>query len=300
MSGADQRALNTLISATVTNEKTFNSAMDTIPLNNYSGSSFPTDTTAANYDLIKSVDVVQQSDQLNFSILSNTDSAGAIVKASIKSGQLDLLPVSQGTATIVIQAKDKAGNTANVTYNVKVGPVIVTNPGSQTNLDTDVMDLPITAESTTGQTLTYSATGLPTGLTINSTSGHITGTIAVGAHTASPYNVMVTATDGTGHQGTATFKWTVNPVITVQQTLSQTNKVGDMVSLQVTATDAKSLTLTYSAQNLPAGLTIDSAKGLISGQIATGANSSIPYNVVVTVSDGTSSTADPFAWTVGT
>ena len=54
------RFFNTLSSATVTDEHTFNSAFNTIPLNNYTGKNFPTDTTAANYDLIKNVTVDQQ------------------------------------------------------------------------------------------------------------------------------------------------------------------------------------------------------------------------------------------------
>ncbi|MDH6136804.1 hypothetical protein P3T37_006235, partial [Kitasatospora sp. MAA4] len=60
-------------------------------------------------------------------------------------------------------------------------------------------------DSASGQTLTYSATGLPTGLSISS-SGLITGT----ASTAGTYNVSVKATDTTGANGSASFTWTVS------------------------------------------------------------------------------------------
>ena len=56
------------------------------------------------------------------------------------------------------------------------------------------------------------------------------------------------------------------------------------VSLQVSAIDAEGDGLTYVATGLPAGLSIN-ATGLISGDIATGADTSSPYTVLVTVTD---------------
>jgi hypothetical protein len=53
---------------------------------------------------------------------------------------------------------------------------------------------------------TWSATGLPAGLSINSSTGQITGTPS----TAGTSSVTVTATGG--GSGSATFTWTVNPV----------------------------------------------------------------------------------------
>ena len=50
----------------------------------------------------------------------------------------------------------------------------------------------------------------------------------------------------------------------------QTSKEGQVVSLQVTASETGA-TLTYSADGLPAGLSINSSTGLISGTISTGA-----------------------------
>ena len=84
----------------------------------------------------------------------------------------------------------------------------VTNPGSKTATVGTAVSLQITAtDSASGQTLTYSATGLPAGLSI-SASGLITGTPT----TAGPYSVTVTARDTTGASGSATFTWTVSSV----------------------------------------------------------------------------------------
>jgi len=86
--------------------------------------------------------------------------------------------------------------------------VTVVNPGTQTSTVGTPVSLQISASSSgTGQTLTYSATGLPAGLSINASSGLISGTPS----TAQTATTTVTARDTTGATGTATFTWTVNP-----------------------------------------------------------------------------------------
>jgi hypothetical protein len=85
--------------------------------------------------------------------------------------------------------------------------VTVTNPGNQTGTVGTAVSLQIKAtDSASGQTLTYSATGLPAGLSINSSTGLISGTPT----TAATYSVTVTAKDTTGATGSASFAWTVN------------------------------------------------------------------------------------------
>ena len=86
-------------------------------------------------------------------------------------------------------------------------PPVVTNPGDQTNIEGDAANLQIQATDPDGNPLTYSATGLPQGLSINPNTGLVTGTI--GGPANSPYSVQVTADDGQA-QGSASFTWTVN------------------------------------------------------------------------------------------
>ncbi|AGS69859.1 putative Ig domain-containing protein [Streptomyces collinus] len=83
--------------------------------------------------------------------------------------------------------------------------VTVTNPGSQSTTTGGSVSLQIKASDSAGAALTYSASGLPTGLSVNSTSGLISGT----ASTAGTYQVTVTATDSTGASGATSFTWTV-------------------------------------------------------------------------------------------
>ncbi len=84
--------------------------------------------------------------------------------------------------------------------------VTVTNPGARSATVGTAFSLQVSAtDSASGQTLTYSASGLPAGLSISS-SGLISGTPT----TAGSYAVTVTATDGTGAAGSASFTLTVS------------------------------------------------------------------------------------------
>ncbi|MET9903381.1 M4 family metallopeptidase [Streptomyces sp. NPDC006446] len=84
--------------------------------------------------------------------------------------------------------------------------VTVTNPGSQSSTVGTAVSLQISAGSTNTGSLTYAASGLPTGLSISGSTGAITGTPT----TAGTYSTTVTVTDSTGATGTASFTWTVS------------------------------------------------------------------------------------------
>ncbi|MGA8680172.1 MAG: protease pro-enzyme activation domain-containing protein [Acidimicrobiales bacterium] len=85
--------------------------------------------------------------------------------------------------------------------------VTVTSPGNQTTTVGTAVSLQMSAsDSASGQSFTWSATGLPVGLSINSSSGLISGTPT----TAGTSSVTVTAQDTTGASGSASFTWTVN------------------------------------------------------------------------------------------
>jgi hypothetical protein len=88
--------------------------------------------------------------------------------------------------------------------------VAVTNPGGQTSdAASAITPLPIFATDTDpGQVITYTATGLPPGLSIDSATGVITGTPTT--DTGSPFTVTVTATDTSGASGSTTFTWFIN------------------------------------------------------------------------------------------
>ncbi|GAA2729319.1 hypothetical protein GCM10010360_07680 [Streptomyces nogalater] len=86
------------------------------------------------------------------------------------------------------------------------GGVTVTNPGSQSATVGTAVSLQVQASSTSSGSLAYSASGLPTGLTISASTGVISGTPT----TAGTYSTTVTVKDSTGATGTTTFTWTVS------------------------------------------------------------------------------------------
>ncbi|MCW2946337.1 MAG: Thermolysin, partial [Actinoallomurus sp.] len=88
------------------------------------------------------------------------------------------------------------------------GAPTVTSPGNQTSTVGTAASLQIHATDPNGQTLSYSATGLPAGLSINASSGLISGTPT----TAGTSSVTVTAKNTSNLTGSTTFTWTVNPV----------------------------------------------------------------------------------------
>jgi O-glycosyl hydrolase len=151
------------------------------------------------------------SDTVNFSLSGTGTPNGATVTPYLTNSSSDIAAqpttsVSGGAFTATLPARSL------VTYDIGTtgttgNTVTVTNPGSQTSTVGTAASLQIAAsDSASGQTLTYSASGLPAGLSINSSTGLISGTPT----TAGTSSVTVTATDTTGASGSATFTWTVN------------------------------------------------------------------------------------------
>jgi hypothetical protein len=77
----------------------------------------------------------------------------------------------------------------------------VTNPGNQSGTVGTAQSVQIRATDSGGAALTYSATGLPAGLSVNSSTGLISGTPTASGSSS----VTVTARDSTGASGTTTF-----------------------------------------------------------------------------------------------
>src|SRR5579863_6058818 len=150
-----------------------------------------------------------------------TDSSGAEngdkcdwITPGTSGGSFDL---SLTTGTFAVQttwANDGSGGSGAcegshaIVTNPGGNTVTVSNPGNQTGTVGTSVSLQMSAtDSQSGQTFTWSASGLPAGLSINSSSGLISGTRT----TAGSNNVTVTATDTTGAHGSASFTWTINP-----------------------------------------------------------------------------------------
>jgi Zn-dependent metalloprotease len=132
---------------------------------------------------------------------SSTNYAGA------RTAALNAAAALYGTSSAQYAGVGNAFAGINVGSHITVPStgVTVTNPGSQSTTVGTAVSLQVSASSTNSGSLTYAATGLPTGLSISST-GLISGTPT----TAGSYSTTVTVTDSTGATGTAAFTWTVS------------------------------------------------------------------------------------------
>ncbi len=183
-------------------------------------------------------------------------------------------------------------------------PVITVNPATLPN---GVVGTPysqtVSAVGGTGPyTFTVSSGALPNGLTLNATTGVISGTPTA----AGTFNFTITATDSNGCPGSRPYSITMAgapgcPVITVNPATLPPGIIGTPYSQTVSATGGTPpYTFTVSSGALPPGLTLNATTGVISGTpttagqfnftiTATDANScpgSRPYSIVIPVVPG--------------
>lgn len=144
------------------------------------------------------------------------DDAGVLTFKSAQDFENPADANKDGVYNIDVNVMDVAGNTGTKSIavnlqNVNEKPTVA---GSGIAASTAVVGQSFSLQTANaftdpdaGDVLTYSATGLPSGLTINSASGVITGTATMAA--ASALNVTVTATDKDGLNVSDTFALSV-------------------------------------------------------------------------------------------
>ena len=117
---------------------------------------------------------------------------------------------------------------------------------------------------------TFSAVGLPAGLSINRVTGVISGTPT----TQQTYNVVITASNvhpetGATHIDTATVSFVVSPRLTVPVIIDITNKTfvagTPIIPFTVSTTLETYPSATFIADRLPDGININAQSGVISG-----------------------------------
>ena len=192
--------------------------------------------------------------------------AGLAINAT--TGAITGNPTATGNATITATDANGCTGSTTLTINAFVCPTVTVtpNPLSSGTVGTAYTGSP----AVSGGTAPYSwtATSLPSGLSINPTTGAITGNpTATGTAT-------ITATDANGCTGTTSL--TINPfacpIITVTPNPLANGTVGTAYSASPTASGAPGgSSYAWTATGLPAGLILNATTGVISGTpIATG------------------------------
>jgi len=178
-------------------------------------------------------------------------------------------------------------------------PPHVTNPGTQTNQEGDIVSIQIVA--TDGDTLSYSAAGLPTSLTIDMTTGLISGTIGFDAEGS--YPVSISVNDSVNPAVTIEFSWVVTNTNRLPELALIENQImdeGTTLVVPVSSNDPDvGETLALSITAPPFVSLIDNGDGTGELTMSPGFNDTGLYSVTVTVTDSTGLSVDRvFALTV--
>jgi hypothetical protein len=113
---------------------------------------------------------------------------------------------------VTIRVSDNQGGTTTTSFDwtiINPAPT-ATNPGNQANTEGETVSLQI--QATDDDMVTYTATGLPPGLAIDTNTGEISGAVATGASSGSPYPVAITVTDGQAGTTVVSFDWSIAPL----------------------------------------------------------------------------------------
>ena len=193
---------------------------------------------------------------------------------------------NHGSYTVTVTASDGLGGTATQTLMLdarNAAPVVGLATADQSNND-GASIAPVDASKAftdpNGDPLTFNATNLPAGLTIDPATGRITGTVAGNARPGT-YQVAVTATDDKGAATSESFAWTIVDVPpTAQGTLAKQSfgdgTSGIAINTAAAFADANGNALTFTATGLPAGLAIDPSSGRITGTLDHDASKNAP------------------------
>jgi hypothetical protein len=168
--------------------------------------------------------------------------------------------LSAGVFTGTITASNAVGTASgSLQITVLIPAPVLTGTAKASGIVGRPFNYQITA---TSAPTSYGATGLAPGLTLNTATGAITGTLT----TAGVFNGTVTATNATG-TGTAPLEIIVATAVPVLTgTAKASGIVGTPFNYQITATNTPTA---FGASGLAPGLTVNSVTGLVSGTLAT-------------------------------
>lgn len=195
---------------------------------------------------------------------------------------------------ITVSINDGAGDSPPRTSFIRVqalndAPTNIVPLTDRAGLDGESVDVSVSEYFTDidGDTLEYTATGLPQGFVLDAQSGLISGQFSSDASVEGPYTIVITATDPDGAFVTNSFVWAVgNPAPTLAAFAEYTTELGASFTFDAGALahDVDGDVLKFSASGLPQGLVLDAQTGVISG--APTEVSTLPYQIELTVSDG--------------
>ncbi|MBI1765235.1 MAG: putative Ig domain-containing protein, partial [Acidobacteria bacterium] len=198
----------------------------------------------------------------NFTLNSGALPPGLVLALN---GQLSGTPTQAGTFPITVKVTDGNGCTGvSATYTLVIScPTITIAPASLPNgTYGTAYSQTVTASPAGVWNYTVTAGALPNGLSLNATSGLISGT----PNFVGTFNFTITAKYYDNCPATKAYTIVINcPVVTLAPANLLTGTIGLGYSQTVTASPAGTYNYAVTTGTLPPGVTINAATGVISG-----------------------------------
>jgi hypothetical protein len=172
------------------------------------------------------------------------------------------------TYYFAMKTQDEVPNTSTLSNSPSAAAkqVAVNNPpvlasiGDKSVNENVLLTFTLSASDADGNTLTYAANTLPSGATLNSSTGAFSWTPSYSQ--AGSYSITFSVSDGNGGTDSETITITVNNVNRAPVLATIGNKTvaeNSALTFTVSATDADGDSLTYSASNLPSGASFNTS-----------------------------------------
>jgi drug/metabolite transporter superfamily protein YnfA len=194
-------------------------------------------------------------------------------------------PTQAGTFSVVVTVKDSSSPVATMsqTYSLTIAAGFTITTTSLPNGTVNAAYPSTTLLASGGKTpYTWTATGLPTGLSLNATTGVLSGT----STQSGTFSVVVTVKDSSSPVLTAsqTYSLAIAAALTITTTSLPSGTTNAVYPLTTLLASGGKSPYTWTATGLPTGLGINSATGVLSGTPTSPGS----FSVVVTVSDSSS------------
>lgn len=210
---------------------------------------------------------------------------------TLQSASISGTPTQAGTFSVQIGASNSAG-TGSAALQIQISPILGTSPVITSNSTASAQvggNFSYTIVATNSPT-SYGASGLPSGLSLNATTGVISGKPTQ----AGTYALTLEANNAGGTGTRILVISVVSAVLPVPEIISQTVALGvsgAAFSYRIEATNSPT---GFGALDLPSGLTVNSTTGVISGMLP----SARVYEITLTASNASGTVSKKLTLTV--
>ncbi len=183
------------------------------------------------------------------------------LSVNTSTGLISGTPTAARTSTVTLSAST-SGGTGNAALSLTIAPSALAPAITSATTASGRLGTAFSYQIAASNSPTsYGASGLPSGLSVNTSTGLISGTPT--ASGTSSVTLTATNSGGSGHTAlTLTVASSTSSPPGIYSPANATGKVGTAFSYQIGATNSPT---SYSAPGLPAGLSINTSTGLISG-----------------------------------